>query len=515
MSTAETLPASPPQQLVAAVDLGSNSFRLLIAAVQNGPAGRQVRIVDQIKETVRLGAGLDRNMELSQPAQQRAIEALARFSERIRSFAPDRVRAVATNTFRVARNAREFIVAARAVLGFPIEVIAGREEARLIYIGAAQGLPDDGQRRLVIDIGGGSTECIIGVDDEPVRRESLQMGCVSITREFFGDGQVKRQSMRAARIHCAELVAAQVRAFRQLGWSYAVGTSGTAKSLSQIALAATGSSRITAETLTRIEALLVSTGDIDRIDLPGLKPDRRPVIAGGLAVMQALFEEFRIESIAFCNSALREGILHDLLGRDIGADRREATIAAWIERYRLDARHGTEVADVASDLYRQLQGGQADSHRLQLLRWAARIREIGASIAHDNAHKHGAYILAHADMPGFSNEEQRLLSLLVLGQSGGLRKMQGQAPQPAEWAMILALRLAVILQRRRDGRPTPITLTPAKATAPGQWKLENGWQVELPADWVALHPLTDQTLQDEAQEWCHSGPLRLATYRVV
>lgn len=515
MSTAENRSAPPPHQLVAAVDLGSNSFRLLIAAVDNSVAGRQVRIVDQIKETVRLGAGLDRRMELSQAAQQRALEALARFSERIRSFAPDRVRAVATNTFRVARNAREFIVAARAVLGFPIEVIAGREEARLIYLGAAQGLTDDGERRLVIDIGGGSTECIIGVNDEPIRRESLQMGCVSITRQFFVDGQVKRQSLRAARIHCAELIAAQVRAFRRLGWSYAVGTSGTAKSLSQIALAETGSSVITAETLARIEAALIATGDVDRLEIPGLKPDRRPVLPGGLVVMQALVEEFRIDSLAFCNSALREGVLQDLLGRDTGADRRETTIAAWTDRYRLDVQHGTEVADVAVDLYRQLLGGQTDEHRLQLLRWAARIREIGASIAHDNAHKHGAYILAHADMPGFSNEEQRLLSLLVLAQSGGLRKVQALLPQPDEWAMILALRLAVILQRRRDGRPTPITLTPAKGNAAGGWTPDKGWKVELPSDWVGQHPLTDQTLKDEALEWRNSGPVRLATYRVV
>lgn len=508
-------PADVQHHLVAAVDLGSNSFRLLIAAVQEGPGGRQVRIVDQIKETVRLGAGLDRKMELSPSAQQRALEALSRFAERIRSFAPDRVRAVATNTFRVARNAREFIVAARAALGFPIEVIAGREEARLIYVGAAQDLPDDGQHRLVIDIGGGSTECIIGVNDEPLRRESLQMGCVSTTRQFFGNGRITRQSMRTARLHCAERIAAEVRAFRRLGWSYAVGTSGTAKSLALAAQATTGVARITADSLAKLEAMLVATGEIDKLDVPGIKPDRRPVIAGGLAVMQALFEEFQIESLAFCDSALREGILHDLLGREIGADRREATIAGWIDRYRLDARHGAEVAEVASDLYRQLLGGQVDEHRLALLRWAARIREIGTSIAHDNAHKHGAYILAHADMPGFSNDEQHLLSMLVLGQSGGLRKVRAQAPADAEWAMILALRLAVILQRRRDGRPTPIRLMPAKPVTPGSWRTEQGWRIELPAGWVAEHPLTDQSLRDEAQEWRAVGPVRLATYLAV
>lgn len=509
--TTQDTGADSRQRLIAAVDLGSNSFRLVIAATEEGSAELAPRIIDQIKETVRIGSGLDKRQELSQSAQQRAIEALSRFAERLRGFDGDRVRAVATNTFRVARNAADFLERASRTLGYPIEVIAGREEARLIYLGASRALPVDGKRRMVVDIGGGSTECIIGVDAEPLRRESLQMGCVSITREFFADGRVTRHAMRAARIHCAERIAAEVRAFRRLGWEYAVGTSGTAKSLAAISAAMQGSPQLTAASLAGIENALLAAGTLESLELPGLKPDRRGVIAGGLAVMQALFEEFRIESLAFCESALREGLLHDLLGRDTGADRREATIDHWVERYRLDRQHGNEVADVADDLYRQLEGDKVDDHRRRLLRWAARIREVGASIAHADAHKHGAYIIANADLPGFAGDEQKLLSLLVLGQSGGLRKLQSQALPPGFWSMILALRLAVILQRRRDGRPTPIRLQPVK---PGM-TAAGGWKIELPSAWVEQHPLTDQTLQAEARDWRESGPVRVATYRVV
>ena len=505
-------PVNGQQRLLAAVDLGSNSFRLVIAGVEGGPGGHQLRVVDQIKETVRLGSGLDRRQELSQPAQQRALDALSRLAERIRDFEHDRVRAVATNTFRVARNAAAFLEQASRTLGYPIEVIAGREEARLIYLGASQDLPVDGKRRMLVDIGGGSTECIIGVDFEPLRRESLQMGCVSITRDFFADGRVNRQTLRAARIHCAERIAAEVRAFRRLGWEYAVGTSGTAKSLASISDAMGGSPILTQSALAEIEKAILEAGSLETLELPGLKPDRRGVIAGGLAVMQALFEEFRIESLEFCESALREGLLHDLLGRGSSADRREVTISHWVERYRLDPQHGDEVANVAESLYRQLQGESVDGHRLQLLRWAARIREVGASIAHADAHKHGAYIIANADMPGFSGDEQKLLSLLVLGQTGGLRKLQAYAPPPEVWSMILALRLAVILQRRRDGRPTPIQLRAVKA---GAMAASGGWKLELPAAWVAEHALTDQTLQAETREWREAGPVRVASYRVV
>jgi exopolyphosphatase/guanosine-5'-triphosphate,3'-diphosphate pyrophosphatase len=494
---------------LASVDLGSNSFRLLIVEVHESSAGPQMRLLDQIKDTVRLGAGLDHERELSPESQERALAALGRFSERLRGFDVECVRAVATNTVRVARNSADFLAQASNALGYPIEVIAGREEARLIYLGASHSLPQDHRMRMIVDIGGGSTECIVGMDHEPRRRESFQMGCVAMTQEFFSDGRITKGAFRKARLRCGELLAAHAQAFRRLGWAYAVGTSGTAKSLWQVGSAEFGQPLITRESLAAMEAMAVRAGSAPALQAQGLKPERKPVFCAGLAVMQAVFDEFQVESMAYCDSALREGLLFDLLGRASGADRREITISHLVERYRLDDAHGRQVAAVAADLLAKLHGGRADPYQLQMVSWAARIHEIGSFIAHADAHKHGGYIVAHADLPGFSNTEQRLLSLLVLGQSGGLRKLRQKEPAPAEWMLILCLRIAVILQRRRDGRPTPITLRPAAAGP------TSGWHIALPREWADQHPLTNQSLSDEVALWRDSGVLGQVDYVVT
>ena len=508
-ATTELSPPSAGRRQLASVDLGSNSFRLLIVDVHESSAGRQIRLLDQIKDTVRLGAGLDRHRDLSPEAQERALAALGRFSERLQGFELDTVRAVATNTFRVARNGPTFLRTAGQTLGYPIEVIAGREEARLIYVGAAHSLPQDHQLRMIVDIGGGSTECIIGADYEPKRRESFQMGCVALTQEFFAEGRVTRSALRKARLRCGELLAAQVRAFRRLGWTYAVGTSGTAKSLWQVGVAEFGHPAITRESLSKLEAMALRAGSASALQAQGLKPERQAVFCAGLAIMQAVFEEFQIESMVYCDSALREGILYDLLGRASGADCREITISYLVERYRMHDAHGRQVAAVALELFRSLHAGEAEAHELQMLAWAARIREIGSFIAHADAHKHGCYIVANADLPGFSRNDQRLLSLLVLGQTGSLRKLKSYDPRGEEWLLLLCLRLAVILQRRRDGRSTPIRIRP-HATGPGA-----GWSIDLPEHWAAQHPLTNQSLQNEVEEWRNSGLFRQTAYNLT
>ena len=534
---------SLPRRPLAAVDLGSNSFRLLLAEIDQSSAGPQLRILDQIKEAVRLGAGLDRQFELSEEARQRALQALGRFAERLEGLELEAFRAVATNTFRVAHNIGSFLKEASAVLGRPIEVVAGREEARLIYLGAAHSLPLDHQLRLVVDIGGGSTECIIGVDEQPRRRESLQIGCVALTQQFFSSGKLTRAAMRKARLHCGEQLAAHVHGFKRLGWQYAVGTSGTAKALLALVNANFGHTAITREGLSLLEDLCVAAGHVDALaDLPGLRVDRQPVIAGGLAAMQSVFDEFGIEAMGYCDSALREGILYDLLGRELGADQREITISHLVERYRMDDQHGRQVAEVACQLLRELKGSrqggaapdagqtvaaQAESDaassgqgagvpgygrptpsgcKPESLIWAARIRESGSFIAHDNAHRHGAYILANADLPGFSAMEQQELSLFVLAQSGGLKKVRALEPTMTQWQQILCLRLAVILQRRRDGRETPITI---RALPGGP---EAGWVIALPAAWAEQHPLTDQSLRQEIEEWGRVGVFRDVSY---
>jgi exopolyphosphatase/guanosine-5'-triphosphate,3'-diphosphate pyrophosphatase len=489
----------PASSLLAAVDLGSNSFRLVVGRVESTPLGEQIRPVDQLKETVRLAAGLGAGNRLTPAAQERAVDALRRFGERLRVFSPDRVRAVATNTFRIATDAREFLERAQDALGFPIEVIAGREEARLIYLGAAHALPVDGRRRLVIDIGGGSTECVIGTDYRSELLESVPLGCVSLSQRFFAGGAVDRAAFDAARFACRDVLAPHAGRFRAAGWRHVIGTSGTAKALWQLAQADLGASRLTPEVLGTLESMLLKAGHADRLRLTALKPDRRPVLPGGLAMMSAAFEEFGIEAMDYCDGALREGVLYDLLGRSTGADMREVTVAQMIRRHALDERQGAAVSALATVLYRQTARGTAEevARSAQLLGWAAQLREIGLSIAHADFHKHGAYVLGHCDMPGFSEHEQSRIAALVLGQTGGLTKLHPLLREPDEWLRVLCLRLAAILHRRRDGQLPPVLRLRAKPS---------GARLELPAEWVAAHPLTDHLLREEAAEWSKAGP---------
>jgi exopolyphosphatase/guanosine-5'-triphosphate,3'-diphosphate pyrophosphatase len=497
----------PESLLLAAVDLGSNSFRLVIGRVEPTPLGDQVRPVDQLKETVRLAAGLGEGGTLSQAAQDRAIDALKRFGERLRTFAPDRVRAVATNTFRVASDARAFLERAQEALGFPIEVIAGREEARLIYLGAAHALPADGRRRLVIDIGGGSTECIVGIDYASELLESVPLGCVGLSQRFFPGGEVARATLDDAILACRDQLSPLSERYRGTGWAHAIGTSGTAKSLWQIAQATWGEARLTPEALGWIGQTLVKAGHVERVRLEALKPDRRPVLPGGLAMMAAAFEEFGIGSLDYCDGALREGVLYDLLGRSTGTDMREVTVAQCVRRYGLDERHGRAVAALATALYEQVARGPIESvaRGARLLGWAAMLREIGMSIAHADFHKHGAYVLRHCDMPGFSEDEQSRIAALVLGQSGGLTKLRPVLIDTDDWLRVLALRLAVILHRRRDGQLPPDVRLRVKGGAA---------RIEIDADWAARHPLTDQSLRLESAEWSRAGPYPLAYQRV-
>jgi exopolyphosphatase/guanosine-5'-triphosphate,3'-diphosphate pyrophosphatase len=495
--------AMPFSHLLAAVDLGSNSFRLIVGRVESTPVGDQIRPVDQLKETVRLAAGLGEAGTLSQAAQDRAVAALQRFGERLRAFRPGTVRAVATNTFRVARDALAFLERAQDALGFPIEVIAGREEARLIYLGAAHALPADGRRRLVIDIGGGSTESIVGTDYRSELLESLPVGCVSLSQRFFPDGVIDRAALDAAILACRDTLAPLSARYRGAGWRDAIGTSGTAKALWQLMQANFGETRITADGLAALASAAVRAGHVDRLRLEGLKIDRRPVLPGGLAMMSAVFEEFGIDSMDYCDGALREGVLYDLLGRSTGADMREVTVAQLIRRHGLDADHGGAVAQLATALYRDASRAPEEraSDTARLLAWAAKLRETGLSIAHSDFHKHGSYILGHCDMPGFSEEEQRRIAALVLGQTGGLTKLRTLIAEPDDWLAVLALRLSVIFHRRRDGQIPPWIKLRVKPA---------GARIELPASWAAEHPLTDQSLHLECAEWLKAGPWPLA-----
>lgn len=488
---------------IAAVDLGSNSFRLQVGRVVDD----QIYPLDTLKESVRLASGLTAEKLLDEPAQQRALEALRRFGERLRGFAPESVRVVATNTLRVAKNAQAFIPLAEAALGFPIEVIGGREEARLIYIGAAHALPLAAHQRLVVDIGGGSTEFIIGTKLDPLVMESLFMGCVSYTLRFFPGGKVDRKRFADAQLSAAREIQTIARDFRRAGWSEAAASSGTARAIADVlednGLNPNAQIGITRTGLDRLRALLIRAGSAENLKLSGLPTDRLPVFAGGIAIMAAVFDELAIERMTYSDGALRLGVLYDLLGRFHHQDMRDATVAQFRRRYQVDRRQAERVEQTALALLDQLIHIDSPEHESEVryLRWAAALHEIGISIAHGGFHKHGAYIVSNADMPGFSKQDQERLAILILGQRGKLEKLPATPTADARWRLIFCLRAAVLLHRSRDDEPLPRVVVKSAGS---------GFALELPADWLHANPLSAATLADEAKLWQRVGaPLRV------
>lgn len=486
------------EHLLAAVDLGSNSFRLAIGRVHDENGVRQIYQIDRLKETVRLAAGLNENKVLSDDAIERALEILKRFGERLQSFHPDRVRAVATNTFRVARNTPDIIGRAEAALGFPIEVIAGREEARLIYTGVNHTLPASPDKRLVIDIGGGSTEVIIGKADEPLMMSSLYMGCVTYTRKFFPDGTVDEHSMRVAQMSAQREIEVITKPYKKLGWQEAYGSSGTAKALQAI-LTEGGFSRrgITAAGLAKLKSKIIKAGRVIPDQLPGIKYERADVLAGGLAIMSAFFDELGIEVMHTGDGALRLGVLVDLAGRSQSQDRRDETVKVFMKRYHVDSRQASRVRRTALRLYDSLKpsAGQWDDLR-HALAWASDLHEVGMSISSNGYHKHGAYILTNADMPGFSKVDQTTVAMLVLAHTGKLGKIQSLVKSQDQWRAVLALRLAALLCRRRE-EVEALALTVSVKDASIVTKVSH--------DWLAKHPLTDFSLHAEESEWRKVG----------
>jgi exopolyphosphatase/guanosine-5'-triphosphate,3'-diphosphate pyrophosphatase len=472
---------------LAAVDLGSNSFHLLVGRIVDG----QVYPLDTLREQVQLGAGLTQDKRLDRACQSRALEALARFRERLRGLPRDAVRAVGTNALRVARNAPQFLREARETLGFPIEVIAGREEARLIYLGVAHSLPPAENRRLVVDVGGGSTELIVGQGLRPRLMESLYIGCVSSSLRHFPEGRIDKSALKSAVLEARQELAAITRGYRRYGWQEAVGSSGTARSIETI-LAENGFAAhgITRDGLEQMRELLLKAGRADPDRIPGLKAARAGVLPGGFAVLYAVFEELDIEEMTVSEAALRHGVLYDLLGRVEHRDMREATVAQFMRRYHVDAAQAARVRDLAIRIHEQI-GGTEDADRL-LLDWAARLSEVGLSIAHAQYHKHSAYVLSNADMPGFSRVEQQRLARVVLAHRGKLEKVKNGGVEDGDWNLVFALRLASTLLRRR----TRVRL-PAFRVLTG----EERFSLELPRAWLARNALTAAALESEAKQW--------------
>lgn len=485
----------PPQQFdtLATVDLGSNSFRLQISRLDD----EQFYPLDTLKETVRLGAGLNAQKHLSEEAQQRAFDCLARFGERLRGFLPAQVRAVGTNTFRVARDAEAFIAHCESLLGFPIEVIAGREEARLIFLGAALTLPPSLDQRLVVDIGGGSTEFIIGQKFEPHLTESLPLGCVTFSGRYFENGKLTNSSFDAATLAARSEIQRISQFFRHVGWDVAVGTSGTARSINEILRVNCNGDGITSEGLQWVKTIMLDAGQIKRLNLPGLKTDRIPVIAGGLAVLIAVFEELGLERMIVTNGALRDGVLYDMLGRQREHDMRDVTVRRYERRYQVDTAQASRVSKLAERLYRLVAGEDVKPELVKCVLWAARLHEIGIRISHTAYHKHSAYILQNADMPGFSRREQVILATLVMGHRGDLGKMVALVVDPTLWPAVVALRLAVLFCRCRTSGSQPARFD-LQARA-------RGFVLSLEPGWLEKNPLSASALQQDIAQWRKTG----------
>jgi exopolyphosphatase/guanosine-5'-triphosphate,3'-diphosphate pyrophosphatase len=452
---------SPPLQdgdQLAAVDIGSNSFHMVVARYTLG----QLRVVDRLRETVRMADGLDDKGGISAEARQRGLECLARFGQRVRDIPQGRVRALATNTVRQLSAPQSFLVPAETALGHAIEVVSGREEARLIYLGVAHAQPPrPGQLRLVIDIGGGSTEFIIGRGFEQIERESLQVGCIASTRRFFPGGKLSKKRWKDALTEIGAEFQQFAGLYRALGWQEALGSSGTHKAIGEICAAMKlTKGAITAEALPQVRDRLLLADHIDRIELPGLSSDRRPIIAGGVLVLEAAFEALGLQRLMVSKAAMREGILYDMLGRGSDNDPREASVASLIQRYGIDEAQAARVESTAMRLFEQVaQRWALDDDDARQLGWAARLHEIGLAVAHSQYHVHGAYLLENSDIAGFSRQEQQVLAALVRSHRRGISKSAFDALPDrlllSARRKAALLRVAVLLQRAHDPEPIP------------------------------------------------------------
>ncbi|HZR84405.1 MAG TPA: Ppx/GppA phosphatase family protein [Candidatus Binatia bacterium] len=491
--------AAREPDVIAGVDLGSNSFHMIVARVVDG----RLHVIDRMREVVRLAAGLNQKRELTKPAKARAVACLKRFGQRLRGMPARNVRAVGTNTFRRARNTRRFLVQCERALGHDIEVLPGREEARLIYLGVAHELPDDAGRRLVVDIGGGSTECIIGEHFEPVQADSLFMGCVGYSLQHFPGGRVRARGMEKAEIAARLELQSIERRYRAIGWTECVGSSGTALHVDAI-LRANDFSRdgITLKGLTRLRKALLSAGDVRSLRLRGLQADRLAVLPGGLAIMIAIFEGLRIQRMHASSGALREGLLYELAGRKRHEDIRDQTIRRIAEHYHVDLEQAARVERAALRCLEQV----ADDWQIdretgeQFLSWAARLHEIGLSVAYAGYHKHSAYLVTHSDMPGFSRDDQQVLAAVILGHRRKVPSgiLEGLPPEHvgAAWRLCIILRLAVCLNRSRSQAPLPRFRLRARG---------NALHVAFARRWLEQHPLTKADLGEEAARLAEVG----------
>jgi len=480
-------------ELIAAVDLGSNSFHMIICSVKDG----QLKTIDRLKEMVRLASGLNEKNILNEATQQRALACLERFGQRIKNFPENNVRIVGTNTLRTAKNAEQFLAKAELALGYPIHIISGIEEARLIYQGVAHSLQSNANRRFVMDIGGGSTEYIIGTNTVPAQKESLRMGCVTVSNRFFTDGTISPAQFQKATLFVNQQLSSHKKTFSSRQWDEAIGASGSIRAISKVITASQWSNDgITQQGLETLKDHVLSCKHISEIKLPELDEERLPVFMGGLAILYATFQTLGIEQMNVSDGALREGLIYDYLGQISNHDVRSDTVHIVAAHYHTDTQQAELVKNTIANILEQSRPFLGAQTKLiaQYLNWAADLHEIGRNIAHSQYNKHGAYIIKHGDLAGFSQQDQMLLSVII---SAHRRKIPTKkiAELHAPWNtcaiyMIIILRLAVLLQRNRSNTDLPefkITLAINKIS------------LEFPAGWLDNAPLTQADLNQEAE----------------
>ncbi|MEN1727789.1 MAG: Ppx/GppA phosphatase family protein [Pseudomonadota bacterium] len=489
----------PERELFAGIDLGSNSFHMIVARLEHG----QFRVIDRLRNMVRLAGGLDREGHLDDETRRRAVATLARFGERIRNIPPDQVRAVGTQTFRRLRQPAGFQVVAETALGCPIDIVSGREEARLVWLGVSQGVAPTEGARLVIDIGGGSTELVAGDAVTPELTESLPLGCVSLTRWAFPDGQLSPKRYDRAMEYCRAELQVWSRQFLDFGWNQAIGTSGTIRALASMIEARNPGQdgQITRACLSELKEALLSFQRIEEINLKGLSDRRQPVIAGGLVVLDATMEALELDRLQLSSFALREGVLQDLMGRHGAQDPRNATVQGMMARYQVDRRQAERVKVWAAAAFKQVSDSWSmeDIHG-ELLHWISQLHEIGLNIAHDGHQRHTAYILEHSDMAGFSQQEQQFMAVVASLQRRRVDPalISSLPPRLHEVARQCAaiLRLAVTLCRARSESDF------------GEFSLQASEQrlrLELDAGWLANRPLVRHDLDIDCLELARLG----------
>ncbi len=478
------------QSLVAAIDLGSNSFHMIVARVDQG----EIRPVERLGEKVQLAAGINSSGELSPESMERGLNCLRQFAQYLMAKKIQAIRIVGTNALRKASNSHIFVKDAENILGHPVEIIAGREEARLIYLGVAQTQSDDNERRLVMDIGGGSTEFVIGEKFEPRLMESLHMGCVVYTDRFFGTRELNPQRFQSA-YYAARLELLNIeKEYLALDWVDAVGSSGSIRAVS-IILASMGEGEvITRNLLEMLKKKILEYRSIHRVKFPGLKPDRQAILPAGLAILMAGFDALKIQRMQFSEGALREGVLYDMLGRDQHENVRERTINALMERYHVDGSHAEKVRHHADICFDQApKEWNLIPEDRELLSWAARVCDIGLDISHTQFNNHGAYLIDHSDLMGFNKSQQKRLALLVRGHRRSIPKMLfGNRPKAEAqklMRLIILLRLATVLNHGRGEEPLP------------DYQLDiAGTRINLyfPDGWIDENPLTSADLDTES-----------------